>query len=268
MRVNGTELHVEDSGGDGPPILFMHGLLWSTRMFAPQIERLKPKYRCIAYDHRNQGKSAPDAAPVVGIETCTDDALALLDVLGIESCHLVGLSMGGFVAMRLAARHPGRTKKLVLIETSAEPEPPENVPKYEKMILVARVFGLRPLVGRVMPIMFGRSFLTDPAREADRKVWRAELSGNARGIVRSVRGVIERSPIESELGNVRAPTMVIVGDEDVATVPAKAERIVSRIAGATLVRVARAGHTSTIEAPGPVSDAIEQFLAAPGGLRP
>jgi 3-oxoadipate enol-lactonase len=262
LRVNGTELHYEDTGGPGPAVVFSHGLLWSGRMFASQMARLAPLRRCIAYDHRGQGRSAPASEPVVSIETCYADAAALIEALGVAPCDFVGLSMGGFVGMRLAARRPELIRRLVLLETSADPEPPENVGKYKLLSLVAEHFGLRPVAGRVMPIMFGKTFMKDPARAAERDRWRRELLGNRRDIVRAVRGVITRTPILPELGSIRAPTLVLVGEEDTATVPAKAERIVSAIAGARLERIPRAGHSSSVEEPDAVSDAIERFLQA------
>jgi 3-oxoadipate enol-lactonase len=261
VRVNGAELYLEDTGGDGPPILFMHGLMWSTRMFAPQIARLRDRYRCIAFDHRGQGESGPDPAKVVSMETCYQDAVAVMDALGLKRCHLVGLSMGGFVAMRIAARQPDRVDRLVLLETSADPEPRENMLKYRILIGLVRVLGVRPLVGTAMKILFGRTFMTDPARARDRQIWAAELARNTKAMINCVRGVIERDGIYDEIHRIQAPTLVIVGDEDTATVPAKAERIAAKVPGAELVRVPRAGHTSTIEAPEVVTAAIERFLS-------
>lgn len=261
LRVNGTELYYEDSGGPGPAAVFSHGLLWSGRMFEAQVSRLRAHRRCITYDHRGQGRSAAADEPVVSIETCYADAVALIEALGVGPCDFVGLSMGGFVAMRLAARRPDLIRKLVLLETSAEPEPPENVGKYKLLAFIAEHFGLGPVAGRVMKIMFGKSFLADEARRGEQVRWRGELLANRRDIVKAVRGVIERSAILPELSAIRAPTLVIVGEEDTATTPAKAEAIVAAIAGAKLVRIPRAGHTSSVEQPVLVSAAIDLFLA-------
>src|SRR3954464_3832430 len=108
MEVNGTQLHVEDTGpgSSGETIVFSHGLLWDTSLFAPQIAALRSTYRCIAWDHRGQGKSASDHRHCIGIELVTQDAIALLTLLSPNPVHFVGLSMGGFVGMRIAARRP------------------------------------------------------------------------------------------------------------------------------------------------------------------
>ena len=260
LTVNGTSLWVEDSGGNGPPILFSHGLLMSGRMFDAQVAALRAHYRCIRWDHRGQGRSADVDGRVITIEQVTDDALALIRALGLPPVHFVGLSMGGFVGMRLAARHPELIRSLTLLDTSADAEPAENVPRYRLLNTITRWIRLRWVVGRVMPIMFGRTFLTDPAKAAARAHWRDQLVGNRRSIYRAVNGVVEREAVAHELANVRCPTLVLVGEEDVATVPAKAERIRDLIPGAELVRIPGAGHSSTVEQPEAVTAVMTRFL--------
>lgn len=263
IEVNGTSLYVEDTGpgSSGETIAFSHGLLWGTELFAPQIAALRARYRCIAWDHRGQGKSAPDHRHCIGIELVWQDAVALLAKLAPGPVHFVGLSMGGFVAMRTAARRPELVRSLVLIETSADPEPLENVARYRLLSNAVRVVGARPVASRVAPIMLGRSILSDPAREADRRRF-MDIMTRRRDIWRAVNGVIDRAGVYDELARIVAPTLVLVGDEDVATVPAKAERIQAAIAGAKLARVPRAGHSSSVEEPEVVTKAIASFLTS------
>lgn len=260
VRVNGTELYVEDTGGPGEVVVFSHGLLWSCRMFDDQVAALRDRYRVIAYDHRGQGQSAAEPGRVASIETVTSDAIALIESLGVGPVHFAGLSMGGFVGMRLAARRPDLIRSLVLMETTADPEPTENVPRYLRLAFVAEWLSLRLVAGPVMKIMFSRSFLADPAKAELRAQWRERLIANRRDIVRAVRGVVEREGVFEELGRVRCPTLIVVGEEDVATVPAKSERLRDAIAGSRLVRVPAAGHTSSVEQPELVSEAIRGFL--------
>ncbi|MFP2928005.1 alpha/beta fold hydrolase [Pyxidicoccus sp. 3LG] len=262
LSVNGTELYYEDTGGSAQPVVFSHGLLWSTRLYDPQVDALRGRYRCIAYDHRGQGRSAVPPEPVIDMETLYLDAVALIEKLGAGPCHFVGLSMGGFIGMRLAARRPDLLRSLVLIETTADPEPLANVPRYTLLNLIARMAGVRPVADPVMRIMFGKSFLTDPNRAEERALWRARLLENRRDIWRAVNGVIKRQAIVHELPSIRVPTLVMVGEEDVATVPAKAERIHQRIAGSRLVRLPRGGHSVTVEEPSLVNAALGTFLDA------
>jgi len=261
LEVNGTSLYYEDTGpgSSGETIAFMHGLLWSTAMFAPQIEALRARYRCIAWDHRGQGQSAADHRNCIGMELVWQDAVALLEKLATGPVHLVGLSMGGFVAMRIAARRPALVNKLVLLETSADPEPMENVGRYRMLTAISRVIGLRALESRVGPIMLGATILKDPSRKDDVKRFQRIMTSR-RDIWRAVHGVVDRAGCYDELSQIRAHTLVLVGDEDVATPRPKAERIAAAISGSELVGLFRAGHSSPVEEPEQVSGAIARFL--------
>jgi len=261
IEVNGIGLHVEDTGGSGPPVVFSHGLLLSARMWDAQVEALRGRFRCIAYDHRGQGSSDATAERSIGMDTCAADAAALIDALGVAPCHFVGLSMGGFVGMRLAARRPELLSSLSLLETTADPEPPANLPRYRLMTLAARYLGPWAVASQVMPVLFGKTFLADRSRAAEAALWKARVSANRRSIWRAATGaILDRQGVHGELAAVRLPTLVVVGEEDVATPPEKAERIAGAIAGARLVRIPRAGHTSPVEAAADVTAALREFL--------
>ena len=262
LRVNGAEIYYEDAGAGPQTIVFAHGLLWSCRMFDAQVAALKDRYRCVSFDFRGQGQTEV-TKDGYDMDTLSEDAAALIEALNLAPCHFAGLSMGGFIGMRLAARRPELLRSLILMETSADPEPAENIPRYRQLGMVARYIGLRPIAGRVMPIMFGRTFMSDPTRAAERKLWQQRMASNDKqGILRALNGVIERKPIYDEIGRVTLPTLILVGDEDVATVPAKAQRIHEAVAGSRLVTIPHAGHTSSVEQPQAVTAAIEEFLAS------
>jgi 3-oxoadipate enol-lactonase len=262
IRCNGVDLAVEDSGEGGSTVLFSHGLLYSLRMWDAQIAALRSRFRCVAYDHRGQGESE---SPTTGLdmETLADDAVALIESLRIAPVHFVGMSMGGFVAMRVAARRPELVRSLVLVDTSAGPEPAENIPRYRRLEWVARWFGTWPVASRVEAIMHGASARKDPARAADLRAWRERLlHADAAVMNRAVEGVLTRESALPLLPRIRCPTLVMVGEEDVATVPARSEELAAGIAGARLVRIPRAGHMSPIDAPEAVTAELRAFLEA------
>jgi 3-oxoadipate enol-lactonase len=259
IRVNGVDLYYESAGAGPETVVLSHGLLMSADMFREQVRHLSPRYRVVAYDHRGQGRSEVTAGGY-DMDTLAADAAALVEALGLAPCHFGGLSMGGFVAMRLAARRPELLRSCILIETSADPEPSENVPRYRMLNWAVRLLGARAVVDKVLPILFGRSFLTDPSRAGLRAEWRSRLGALRRSIHRPVTGVIDRRGVYQELATVSLPTLILVGEEDVATTPAKAERIQGAIRGSRLVRIPRAGHSSTIENPEAVNAALDQFL--------
>lgn len=253
-------MHYIDVGNGPETIIFSHGLLFSNAMFAKQVEHLKDRYRCIAFDHRGQGGS-PVTKDGYDMDTLSEDAIALIEKLDIGPCHFAGLSMGGFVAMRVALRRPDLIKSIILIDTSAEPEPAENKPKYGRLNFVARWFGLRPVINQVMPILFGKTFMNDPARANERKYWADQICANNRiGITRAVSGVIDRKGVYDAIGDIDKPTLILVGEEDTATVPAKSERIQEKISGSKLVLIPHAGHSSTIEEPDTINAALDEFL--------
>jgi pimeloyl-ACP methyl ester carboxylesterase len=134
-----------------------------------RLALLKERYRCVAFDFRGQGRSEVTRSGY-DMETLYEDAVALIEQLDCAPCHFLGLSMGGFIGLRLAARRPELLRSLMLLETTADPEPSENVAKYKQLTFVARWFGLGLVVDRVMPIMFGRTFLADPARRGAPRV--------------------------------------------------------------------------------------------------
>jgi len=260
-HVNGAQLYYEEHGAGPETIVFAHGLFWSGEMFAAQVAALQDRYRCVTFDFRGQGQSEM-TRDGYDMETLAEDAAALIRQLGLAPCHFAGLSMGGFIGMRLALRQPELLRSLILLETSADPEPAENLPSYRKLLTVAQVIGLHPVAGRVMPTMFGQTFMRDPARAQQRAEWQARLAGNRRpGILNATRGVLDRVGVADQLDQIRTPTLIIVGDEDVATKPDRAQRMAERIPGARLVTIPHAGHTSTVEEPAAVTAAIEAFLA-------
>jgi len=262
MRINSVDLHVADSG-DGPEaVVFSHGPLFSGVMFDPQVAALNRSYRCVVYDHRGQGRSA---VPKSGydLDTLTDDAISLIETLGTGPCHFVGLSMGGGVGLRLAIRRPDLLRSLTLIACNADPEQRKSRSRYRKLNFLARWFGLKSVVGRAMPIVFGQTFLNDPARTKERNFWRRQIAAGDRiGTIRAISGLLNRSGVFAQLGAIKTPTLVLIGKEDVAADPERSERMQRAIAGSKLVRIPHAGHSTTLEEPDAVNTAIKEFLEA------
>lgn len=260
LIVNGAKIYYEEQGRGTETIVFAHGLLWSTRLFDNQVNELKKEYRCISFDFRGQGQSEVTESGY-DMDTLCEDAVALIKQLNCAPCHFVGLSMGGFVGMRLGFRYPELLKSLTLMETSSDPEPTENIGKYKLLNFIARLVGLGPLTSQAMPIMFGKKFLSDPARNDLKKEMKKRIASNNKlGITNATKGVITRAGVYNEIKNIKIPTLIIVGDQDRATIPAKSERIHSQIQNSQLVIIPGAGHTSTVEEPEAVNNVLIGFL--------
>ncbi len=268
LDINGTRIYYEDTGRGAGPVLFLHGVLWSGRMFDAQVAAFQDRYRCVRMDFRGQGRSA---VPRSGydMDSLMRDVVALMERLELGPVHVVGLSMGGFVGMRLASRRPDLVRSLVLIGSAAGPESPEAVPAYRVLNFVARWFGLNVVAGRAMRILFGRRFLLDPNRSALRREMRRRLVSNHRlGITRAVRAVIERRGVLEEIGRIRCPTLVIAGELDAANPPDRSRQIQRHIGGAQFRLIPHAGHSATIEEPDTVNIALTDFWQSIDGLVP
>ena len=267
VAVNGIQLNIHDTGApdgkpDAPVLVMGHGLLFSTTMWRHQIAALSTEYRCVAVDWRGQG-ATPQTGSGYDMDTLYEDLVALIEHLGVGPVHYAGLSMGGFVGQRLAARRPDLVRSLILIDTSSGPEDPDKVARYGLLAKVYGLFGFRPLKGQVAPIMFSPAWLKTPAGRDAVGTWAAELAPLQRGgVKKAIMGVVDRTPIVEELGAVTAPTLVIVGSEDVATTPAKAEVIAGAIKGSRLDVLSGVGHVSTLEDPDRVTALMREFLAA------
>lgn len=260
LTVNGARLYYEERGSGPETIVFFHSLLFNCRMFDAQIDVLAERYRCVAFDWRGHGRSEVTESGY-DMDTLTADTVALIHELDCAPCHFVGFSTGGFVGLRLAIRHAELLRSLILVDTSAEPEPEENLPRYKLLNLIARWIGPWLVAGRVMPIMFSEHFLSDPDRAALRSEWRRHFVENDRvGVTRAVKGVMAREGVAERLGEIDVPTLILVGENDVATAPEKSERMHAGIAGSELVVIPRAGHMSPVEEPEAVTAAIEAFL--------
>lgn len=264
LKLDGVDLYYEDTGGAGPPVVFAHALLWSSTLFRFQMEALPGLYRCISFDFRGQGRSQVTASGY-DMDTLTRDAAALIERLHAAPCHFVGLSMGGFVGLRLALRRPELLRSLCLLGSAADAEPLWNRLKYTVMGMVSRLFGMRPLIAPVMKILFGRSFLGDPSRASLRDSVRDELLRNdVNGSVLALRGVLRRPSLMEELPSIHTPTLVISSEEDVAVSPDRSRRTAERIRGARSLVIPGAGHSSTLERPEAVTAALQEFFASAG----
>lgn len=265
IQVNGTSLFYIDEGEGDEVVVFSHSYLMDHRHFAPQIEALCAHYRVIAYDHRGHGQS-DKAGGDYSMELIYQDGLQLLDALGIESCHWVGLSTGGFVGMRLAIRQPERLRSLVLMDTSAETEPTIGRWKYSAMFALVRVAGFAPVMGTAMKALFGKTFMSAVKHKAVREQWRTRIAENdKKSVIRFGLAIFARKSVLGELAQVQTPTLVMVGEEDTATPPSKARRMAETIAGARLEVIPMAGHIATLAEPARVSALLREFLV---GLAP
>jgi 3-oxoadipate enol-lactonase len=258
LKCNHANLFYLESGTGPETIIFSHGLLFDHRMWSAQVEYFKDHYRCIAYDHRGQGQSQ-----VTGnedMDTLYEDAVSLIEQLaGSNKVHFAGLSMGGFVGMRLAARKPHLIKSLILLDTSADPEP--NLFKYQILNIIFKLGGASLVINKIIRILFGKSSVKDPLKKEILQFWKSTIQNYPTSITKAVEGVIKRMGIANELERIITPTLVAVGEEDAATTPVRSERIHKAIKDSKLIIIPKAGHSSCLEQPAEVNKIIHGFLS-------
>ncbi|WP_342801416.1 alpha/beta fold hydrolase [Nocardia sp. No.11] len=265
--VDGVSIAYTDTGTpagkpDAPTVVFGHGLLFGGWMFRAQLSSLQLDYRCVTLDWRGQGHTPPTPGGY-DMDTLTADAVGVLAALRTGPVHWVGLSMGGFVGLRLAARHPRLLRSLALLDTSADAEDPTKVAEYQRLAWALRWFGHRPVLGRVAPHLFGPTFRASPAASAVLGDWSRRLAATDRVALRkAVHGVTARPAIAPELPSITAPTLVLVGADDTATPPSCADRIATLIPHARRHHLPNCGHSSTLEQPQLVTEHLRRFLTA------
>jgi pimeloyl-ACP methyl ester carboxylesterase len=272
VKVNGVELFYKESGEGPETIVFSHGLLMDHSMFEAQRAAFERDYRVIAYDHRGQGQSGGSDeggdGPNVDMETLTTDAAALIQALDATPCHFAGLSMGGFVGMRLAARRPVLVRTLTLMNTGAGREPWPGRLRYNFLARLVALVGTAPFTGIAMNALFGETTRRNPAQRAMLDEWREKLRRRPRSVADALAAVMNRGEVTAdELASIACPTLIITGEDDTARPPRDSERLVSCIPGARLVRIPGSGHSSALESPQAVIQAMQELIESTRNLR-
>lgn len=255
-EVNGQRLYYEDTGGLGPPVIFSHGLFMDHEMFAPQVEALKGRYRCITWDERGHAGTASDTLAPFSYYDSADDLAALLKHLGIERAVLAGMSQGGFLSLRCALTHPEVVRALILIDTQASCEDPERLKGHMQLANAWAAGGLSDeIAGIVESIILGDNWA---GAEAWKAKWRQIAPVNLMGCMQTL---ASRDDVTGKLGGIKVPALVIHGDADAAIELSLAKALAAGLASAELVVVPGAGHAANLTHPETVNPAIERFLA-------
>lgn len=257
VEANGNSVYYELSGpAEAPVVMLSQSLACSSAMWWPQVPALAGKYRVLAYDTRGHGQSGAPAGEY-SFDQLGDDAVALMDALGIEAVHWVGLSMGGMIGQNLGLRHADRVHSLTLCDTSSR-IPPEMAPVWHERIETAQTKGMAALADSTLERWFTEPYRAKNPPEIDR-VRQLILATPVAGYVGCCHA-ISRLDYSARLGEIDKPTLVVVGEEDPATPVAAAEAIRAGIPGARLEVIPKASHLSNVEQPEAFNAALTGFL--------
>jgi 3-oxoadipate enol-lactonase len=241
QQVNGRIVSYDDAGS-GPPIVLLHAFPFDRRMWWSTAAALAGHRRVIAPDLRGFGDS-PGSGPF-SIADLADDVAALLDVLGLSRATILGLSMGGYIALAFAARHGRRLDGLVLADTRAGADSPEGRRGRDEGIALLQAKGVDAYLDGLLPRL-----LAPGAPDATRTSTRALACQSAHALIDALIAMRDRPDRRGELGQIAVPTLVLVGTADGVTPPAEARAMAAAIPGARLIELPDAGHLSNLEAP-------------------
>lgn len=261
IEINGASLFYEVTGAGPETILFIHGLMLASESWAAQRDHFAQTHRVITFDLRGQGKS-DKTRDRLDLESLAEDSAAIIEQIGGGPCHVVGFSMGSFIAMRVAARRPELVQSLSLIGPSAESEERSNMPRYRIMLALVALFGPKLLAPKMMEILFGRTYLDSAEHEQTRNRWKALVEGLPKTIRFAAAASASRKAIGDELGQIVAPTLVLSGNEDKPISPVQAKRVADAIAGAKWQPFPATGHAVMIERPDAFNSMLGSFLNA------
>lgn len=271
IRVGDIDMHYEIHGS-GHPLLLVMGLATDSVAWMFQVPDFQRRYKTIVFDNRGVGRTSKPAGPY-SIHQMADDAAGLMDAIGIESAHVVGVSMGGMIAQELALRHPDKVTALVLACTYPEPD---AAAENQRSFIVGRLGGsvsadgqlqvdissLNPMMflQQMLPTVFSPSFIQSELPKM-MQIFAGSLQYgfSLEAILGQVAAVMGHRATD-RLHQVRVPTLVITGDADNLVLPTNSDVLAREIPGAKLVKVPGGSHGFNFEMPEIFNRAVLDFL--------
>ncbi|MCR0981251.1 bifunctional 3-oxoadipate enol-lactonase/4-carboxymuconolactone decarboxylase PcaDC [Roseomonas populi] len=256
IALRGMAVHVRVEGPPGaPPLLMLHSLGTSLHVWDLQAEAMARTHRVIRVDLRGHGLTSNDlgqASATGSMAALAEDAFAVLDALSVEAAHVAGISIGGRIAMEMAAARPDRVLSLFLLDTSLEFAPASN---WEARIEAVRAGGVASVADGVIA-----RWVVDPALPSSRALLSMLLATPAEGYIAGAEALRD-ARAEPLLGRLRGPATVVVGELDQASPVSAAEAIRDAIPGSTLTVLPGLAHIPTFEAAEAVTAALQAHLA-------
>jgi 3-oxoadipate enol-lactonase len=256
IKANGIAINYRIDGPERAPwLIFSNSLATSLAMWDEQAAALANSFRVLRYDQRGHGGSDAPAGRY-RFDTLLDDALALMDALGINKAHFAGLSMGGATALGLGERRPDRFERIVVADSPCQ-STPQSSQQWEERITVAQKQGIEVLVEPTIARWFPAETVASNPPHLDK-----------------IRAMIRATPVNGFIGcaaalaahdyasaaaSVKCPTLFIVGEKDGAT-PAAMAKLNEKLPGSRLVTLPGAGHISNMDRPAEFSRALREFL--------
>lgn len=254
------EIFMEDSGGSGVPLIMMHGFLMDQTLFDPQVAVLASRYRCLRFDARAFGKTQWDQKPFTLYDT-VDDALALMNALNIKQAVLIGMSQGGYAALRFALTHPDRVRALVLMSTQAGVDDTQAIGQYRGVRDAWVNHGpLAPLIEGLATALLGPR--TSASMEAVWNYWLPKWQSLSKdAIFHGMNNLLNRDEIIHRLGEITMPALITHGDADVGMPIELGRMLAERLPNCkNFFAVKGAAHAANYTHPESINKALIDFL--------
>ncbi|TDD27915.1 alpha/beta fold hydrolase [Kribbella turkmenica] len=261
---DGVRLHVT-AEGDGPPVLFLHEYAGDHRSWSGQVAGLKDEFRCVTYSARGYLPSDVPADPAAySWQRAVQDAIDVLDALGIEQAHVVGLSMGGYTALQLGRLHPDRLRSIMAVSAGSGSEPAKRAAYLDEARIVADQLRTRGTaeVGAQMAVGPSRIQL----KHRDEAAWQEFVNlftdHSAEGLALTVLGIQGARPslwdLIDDFSRIPVPLLVVNGDEDEACL-STGLLLKRAVPTCGLLILPNSGHVPNLEDPGRFNDITRQF---------
>jgi 3-oxoadipate enol-lactonase len=259
IQANDIQISYLDEGiAISTPIIFIHGFPFNKWMWENQWTEFKSEHRCIAYDVRGHGDTQVGEINFT-VALFAEDLIAFMDVLQIEKAVIVGLSMGGYIAMNAIQKHSHRFAGLVLCDTQCVADTVEGKDKRKKTITFIKRNGLEVYAEESLKNLFApASFEAKP--KAVSFIHDTILNTPAATICHTLQALADRNETCGLLPQINFPVLILVGVEDKITSPEGARKMQELIKGSELVIISEAGHLSNLENPTQFNLNLKEFL--------
>lgn len=245
-NVNGVNINYSITGNsNGLPVIFIHGFPFNSLMWAPQIKSISSKYRAITFDVRGHGQSDYGDGQYL-IEFFVDDLLGLLDHLQIEKAVLVGLSMGGYIALRTIERNPERVSALVLCDTKSSADSNEAKIRRARQIQIVKSVGVGRFAEDFLKSIFAEDTFIRLPSIVD-MIRNIILKTSPLSVASTLIALAARTDTTEALTGVKVPTLIMVGENDTITTPDDSLEMKKRIMDSKFHIVPNAAHMSNLE---------------------
>jgi 3-oxoadipate enol-lactonase len=257
IKVGELEIAYRLEGAVSRPVLIMcNGLMTNLSMWDTTVPALTDRFQVLRYDHRGHGQTSVTPGPY-SIELLANDAIGLMDALGIPKAHIMGLSMGGMIGQQIGARFPNRVLSLLLCNTASE-MPPRSL--WEERLTIARAQGIIGLADSTIRRWFTAPFI-ERSPEIIAKIREMILATPLEGYLNCAAAIRDMAQTTLLL-KIKSPTLIITGRQDPATTVEQSMVLNRMIDTSRLGIIENAAHLSNIEQPEIFNREICSFLDA------